>query len=178
MHTHKTRIQSLPDISGTILPPAPRGTPQRRATGPRENPRSACYTAANMADCDGVLHERARAGIRLFNQGRYFEAHEELEAAWRDEKGKIRELYQGILEAGVTYLHITRGNYTGAVKVYGRSMKWLRSWPEDCRGVNVGQLRRDLDVAIASVRQLQQQSSTAFDATLLKPVIWKDDEVG
>src|SRR5512140_742284 len=104
-----------------------------------------------MADCDGTLPARAREGIRLFNQGRYFEAHEELEAAWREEKGKLRELYQGILEAAVTYLHITRGNYQGAVKVYGRSMRWLKNWPEQCRGVDVGQLRRDLDSAMAEV---------------------------
>src|SRR5512147_1016284 len=101
-----------------------------------------------MQKCNEPLHPRAREGIRLFNEGRYFEAHEELEAAWRDEKGKVRELYQGILEAAVTYLHITRGNYAGAVKVHGRSMRWLKDWPEQCRGVDVGQLRRDLNSAI------------------------------
>src|SRR5512141_1792540 len=128
-----------------------------------------------MADCDGTLHVRAHAGILLFNQGRYFEAHEELEAAWRDEKGKVRELYQGILEAAVTYLHITRGNYPGALKVYGRSMRWLRGWPETCRGVNVEQLRRDLDAAIAHMQQLGEASIGQFDRRLLRPVIWQDE---
>src|SRR5512142_1208871 len=107
-----------------------------------------------MSDCSGSLHERARDGIRLFNEGRYLEAHEELEAAWRDEKGKVRELYQGILEAAVTYLHITRGNNQGALKVYGRSMRWLKDWPESCRGVDVGQLRRDLAEALLEVQRL------------------------
>src|SRR5512141_3089054 len=122
-----------------------------------------------MADCDGTLHVRAHAGILLFNQGRYFEAHEELEAAWRDEKGKIRELYQGILEAAVTYLHITRGNYAGAVKVHGRSMRWLKDWPEHCRGVDVGQLRRDLNNALAQVQKLHEQGSNVFNGTQLQP---------
>src|SRR5512141_2778787 len=123
-----------------------------------------------MADCDGTLHVRAHAGILLFNQGRYFEAHEELEAAWRDEKGKVRELYQGILEAGVTYLHIKRGNYAGAVKVYGRSMRWLKDWPEQCRGVDVGQLRRDLAAAVFEVQRLGETGIQQFDRGLLKPV--------
>ena len=120
------------------------------------------------------MHAR-RAGIQLFNEGRYFEAHEELEAAWKDEKGRIRELYQGILEAGVTYLHITRGNYAGAVKVYGRSMRWLKDWPENCRGVEVGQLRRDLESAIIELRRLGPDASTEFNRALLKPVkiSWK-----
>ena len=134
----------------------------------------ACYTAENMTDCDGTLHARARAGILLFNEGRYFDAHEELEAAWREEKGKIRELYQGILEAAVTYLHITRGNYAGAIKVHGRSMKWLKDWPEECRGVDVGQLRRDMNTAIAEVRALGDKGLAAFNRSLLKPVVWKE----
>ena len=127
-----------------------------------------------MTDCDGPLHPRARQGLSLFNQGKYFEAHEELEAAWKEEKGGIRRLYQGILEAGVTYLHITRGNYAGAVKVYGRSMKWLKDWPEFCRGVDVGQLRKDLETAMVEVHRLGEARLTEFDRFLLKPVVWKE----
>ncbi len=123
-----------------------------------------------MADCDGNLHEQARAGILLMNEGRYFEAHEELEAAWNAEKGRVRHLYQGILEAAVTYLHITRGNFRGAVKVYGRSMRWLKDWPEVCRGVEVGRLRRDLSDAIMEVQRLGPSHIQDFDRGLLRPV--------
>ena len=129
-----------------------------------------------MTDCDGKLHLRAREGLILFNTGKYFEAHEELEAAWKDEKGKVRELYQGILQAGVAYLHITRGNYAGAIKVYGRSMKWLRQFPESCRGVEVGQLRNDLSAAIEEVRRLGEKRIIEFNRDLLKPIVWKDSE--
>ena len=110
----------------------------------------------------------------LFNDGRYFEAHEELEAAWREERGKVRELYQGILEAAVTYLHIRRGNYDGAIKVYGRSMRWLESWPEICRGADVGQLRRDLNAAMAEIRRLGKARVGEFNESLLKPMLWKE----
>lgn len=129
---------------------------------------------ARMNECEGSLHPSARQGMMLFNQGKYFEAHEELETAWKQERGKIRELYQGILEAAVTYLHITRGNYAGAIKVYQRSMRWLRPWPETCRGVEVGQLRRDLDAAIQEVKRLGEKEVDQFDRGLLKPVIWKE----
>ncbi len=71
-------------------------------------------------------------------QGHYFEAHEALEDAWNAESGKVRDLYRGILQIAVIYLHITRGNYNGAVKVYGRSQKWMQDWPEVCRGIQVG----------------------------------------
>ena len=133
---------------------------------------------ADMTDCDEMLHPRARQGLILFNERKYFEAHEELEAAWKDERGKVRELYQGILQAGVTYLHITRGNYPGAIKVYGRSMKWLRQFPETCRGVEVEQLRNDLTLAIEEIKRLGETRINEFNRDLLKPVIWKEDRNG
>ena len=72
--------------------------------------------------------------LRLFNAGEYFEAHEALEEAWNEEHSQVRDLYRGILQIAVVYLHITRLNYNGAVKVYARSQKWLRDWPGICRG--------------------------------------------
>ena len=122
-------------------------------------------------DPSSLLHPNAILGIQHFNKGEYFEAHEEPETAWRAETDEIRDLYQGILQAGVTYLHITRGNYNGAVKVYRRSQRWLVKWPEICRGVDVGQLRRDLDAAIAEVRRLGPTRLGEFDLGLLKQVV-------
>lgn len=127
-----------------------------------------------MDECIGKFHPRALQGMLLFNDGRYFEAHEELEAAWREERGRVRELYQGILEAAVTYLHIQRGNYDGAIKVYGRSMRWLDGFPEICRGADVGQLRRDLKAAITEIRRLGRTGLGEFNQSLLKPLIWKE----
>ena len=127
-----------------------------------------------MIECEEPLHPRALQGILLFNKGKYFEAHEELEAAWKEETGRIRELYQGILEAAVTYLHISRGNFPGAVKVYGRSMKWLKDWPEICRGVEVGQLRRDLEAAMVEVHLFGGTRLALFDQSLYKPVVLKE----
>ena len=134
----------------------------RLASGPRMN------------DCQGKLPPHAKEGLRLFNAGEYFEAHEALELAWREETGQVRRLYQGILETAVTYLHIQRGNYVGAGKVYDRSRKWLRDWPDVCCGVNVGKLRADLDQVIAEVQRLGPERIAEFDQSLLKPVLWDE----
>lgn len=128
-------------------------------------------------DCEGTLHPKAIEGMKLFNQGRFFDAHEELEAAWREETGKIRELYQGILQVTVTYLHITRGNYDGAVKVYGRSMRWLRDWPDICRGVQVGQFRKDAENVIQEVQRLGVENIGKFNPVLFKPIQWNEKRI-
>ncbi len=124
-------------------------------------------------DCEGPLHPKAIEGLELFNQGKYWRAHEALEAAWREEQGSIRYLYQGILQAGVTYLHVSHFNYPGALKVYQRCMRWLEPWPEKCRGVEVGLLRRDLQAVIQEVNRLGPDNLNSFDLSLLKPVVYQ-----
>lgn len=128
-----------------------------------------------MTDCEGPLHPAALEGIRLFNQGEFFEAHEELETAWRAEPGPIRSLYQGILQIAVAYFHLTRENYVGAVKVYGRALKWLRAYPDSCRGVDVGQLKRDAEIVFVEVERLGPERLSAFNRALLRPIHWTHD---
>jgi hypothetical protein len=130
-----------------------------------------------MRDCDGTMHPRALQGIVLFNQGDYFGAHEELEIAWRQEPGSVRQLYQGILEAGVAYLHLQRRNLAGAHKVFARSMRWLREWPEVCRGTDVGQLRRDLEAIFAEASRLGPDRLDELDRSFFKPIRCREDLV-
>ncbi len=66
------------------------------------------------ADSATALPWQLLTGLELFNAREFFESHEALEDAWRAEPGPIRELYQGILQAAVSYLHITHQNYPGA----------------------------------------------------------------
>jgi uncharacterized protein len=126
-------------------------------------------------DCHGVLPPQALLGLELFNRGKYFEAHEALEAAWRAESAPIRELYRGILQAAVVYLHIRRRNYPGAIKVYLRCRKYLDRWGESCRGVQVGRLRADLEAAIRQVERLGEKRLAEFDPASFKPVEYARD---
>ena len=113
-------------------------------------------------------------GTSSLQRGEYFEAHEALEFAWREETGAIRDLYRGILQAAVIYLHMRRGNYIGALKVSERCMKWLNRWPDTCRGVNVAKLRADLSRAVEEWQRLGAEHVHEMDWSLLKPVEWSE----
>lgn len=126
----------------------------------------------NEQDCSGALHPNAVEGIRLFNQGKFFEAHEELETAWNEEQGAIRDLYRGILQVAAAYLHIRRGNYNGAVKVYERSLQWTQGWSGICRGINVKKLREDAQTVMREVKRLGRERIGEFDPALFKPIQW------
>ncbi len=121
-------------------------------------------------DCASQLHYEAISGIELFNKGEFFEAHEALENAWRAEPGPIREMYQGILQVAVIYLHIQRNNYEGARKVAARCKPKLARCPNVCRGVNIANLRKDLENVLAAINLLGPSNLAAFDQRLFKPI--------
>lgn len=118
----------------------------------------------------GELHPMAVEGIRLFNEGKYWHAHEALEEAWLEEAGPARALYKGILQAGVMYLQIERGNLRGAMKMYKRCQVWLRPWPDVCRGVNVGRLKTDVTAAMDEAKRLGPHGLGDFDPAFFKRV--------
>ncbi len=98
---------------------------------------------ALASECQKQLHPRAIRGLEHFNAGEYFEAHEELEAAWNADPTPARALYQGVLQVAVAFLQIERNNPDGAKKIFLRSRQWLSPLPDTCRGVDVRQLRLD-----------------------------------
>jgi predicted metal-dependent hydrolase len=122
--------------------------------------------------CNGELHPLAVKGIHYFNAGDYFMAHEELEIAWREERGPVRDVYRGILQVGLGYYHIIRLNYRGAVKMFQRCRQWLDPFPSSCRGVNLDQLRSDYLRAESELLRLGPERLPHFDRGLMKPIIF------
>ena len=130
------------------------------------------WKGADTGNCRGSLPPDVIIGLELFNKRQYFEAHEALEAAWLNEMDPLRELYRGILQVAIIYLHITRHNYPGAIKVYSRCLKWLQPWPDTCRGIAIGQLRQDLELAVINLQRLGPEHISEFDVSELKPVFY------
>ena len=86
-------------------------------------------------------------GVRLFNAGRWFEAHEVLEDAWRAEPSELRRLYQGLLQVGVGLHHASRGNLRGALSLLDRGIARLEPFRPRCLGLDVEALLRDAAAA-------------------------------
>lgn len=123
--------------------------------------------------CEGGLHPRAEIGLELFNRGLYFEAHEELEAAWRAEHGPIRDLYRAILQIGLGYLQIQRKRYIGAVKMFRRCKRWLEPFSDHCRGIDLAKLREDYLAVEVVLLRLGSERIEEFPLELIKPVVFE-----
>lgn len=109
-------------------------------------------------------------GLTLFNQGEYYKCHDSLEEAWRQDETPGRDLYRGVLQVGIAYYQIERGNYRGAVKMLLRVRQWLDPLPAVCRGVDVAQLRADVTAVYDSLVTLGPDGLEDFDRGLFKPL--------
>ena len=119
-----------------------------------------------------------RAGVAQFNHGEYFEQHETLETLWRAETRAVRHVYRGILQIGVAFHHLRRGNYHGVVVMLKRGVHNVRPFLPTCQGVDVDALVRDAERALHAVQQLGPDRLGAFDWQLAPRVRLGNDSGG
>ena len=122
------------------------------------------------AACQEPLPDLARRGIEMFNKGEFYQCHDDLEAAWMAEEGRIRDLYRGILQVGIAYYQIQRGNYRGALKMLLRVRQWLDPLPPICRGVNIDKLCQDATAVQEALNELGPERIGEFDQRLFQPI--------
>lgn len=125
---------------------------------------------ALAASCAEPLPALAVEGLALFNQGEFYKCHDALEEAWRADKSAARNLYKGVLQVGIAYFQIERGNYRGAVKMLLRVRQWLDPLPDTCRGVDIASLREDVTAVQTALTTLGPNEINSFDRSLFKPV--------
>ena len=131
-------------------------------------------TIAKLAcECQQALPALAIAGVREFNRGEFYRQHDLFEALWVETAGPVRDLYRGILQIGVAYYQLERGNYRGALKMLQRSVQWLRPLPDVCQSLDIEALRRDSSKVRAELQRLGPERLSEFDRRLLKPVTRK-----
>ena len=121
--------------------------------------------------CAEPLPKLVKRGIDLFNQGEYYKCHDDLEEAWRQDQTPGRDLYRAILQVGIAYYQIERGNFRGAVKMLLRVRQWLVPLPAICRGVDVARLKADATAVYNTLTRLGPDQIADFDRTLFKPII-------
>lgn len=106
-------------------------------------------TEAVRGRCSEAAPPELTAAVELFNRGAWLACHEALEALWLAEPGRLRELYQDILQIAVALLHEERGNRRGAVKLLDSGLLLLGPFAPSCLGLDIAGLLR----ACVSVRE-------------------------
>lgn len=81
-------------------------------------------------------------GVRRWQEGRFFEAHECLEHVWHWSVGTDQAFWQGVIQVAVAQVHHQRGNPAGVVATCRKALGKLDGQPDHHHGIDVAGLRR------------------------------------
>ena len=71
--------------------------------------------------------ESLKEAIDLFNNQKWYEAHDAFEDIWNDLVGEERQIVQGILQVSVSQFHLNKGNLNGAMILLGEGLGRIRN---------------------------------------------------
>lgn len=82
-------------------------------------------------------HEYLR-GIDLFNEGKFWESHEEWEKIWAKSAGADRQFYQALIQSAAALVHVQRqSEYRGLETVWNAALEKFASVPSPYRSLDV-----------------------------------------
>ena len=99
-----------------------------------------------------TIEERLETGLALMRRRQYFEAHEELELAWRAAESAERDFFQGLVHVTVAWSQAGRGNHTGCTRQLEKATRRLAPFAPAHRGVDVGGVLDQVAAAQDDVR--------------------------
>jgi predicted metal-dependent hydrolase len=97
------------------------------------------------------IAERLASGLGLIAAGRYFEAHEELELAWRAAREEERDFFQGLVHVAVAWYQAGRGNRTGCERQLAKAQRRLEAYAPTHRDLDLASILAQLDDAARTV---------------------------
>jgi uncharacterized protein len=118
---------------------------------------AAVAAAAEEEPNEGVpaeVPELVLKGLEEFNKGEFYECHEYLEEAWMQEPGRVRFLYQGILQVGVGFYHLKNGNWRGATGLLRNGTVRLKEFEPETLGIDVARLVRECERCLRELEEL------------------------
>ena len=78
-----------------------------------------------------------KRGLQEIRAGRYFEAHEELEEAWRAAAPEERDFFQGLVHVAVAWYQAGRGRPVATARQLEKAARRLAPFAPTHRGVDV-----------------------------------------
>src|ERR1700761_6744287 len=92
-----------------------------------------------------------KRGLEAIRAGRYFEAHEELEEAWREAMPEERDFFQGLVHVAVAWYQAGRGRPVATASQLEKAARRLAPFTPEHRGVDVASVLEQVEAARARV---------------------------
>lgn len=84
-------------------------------------------------------------GIRLFNEGHYWHAHEQWERCWLVSAGEEARFYKAIIQAAAALVKWQQGNRRGLALNWAKSRAHLLTLPDHYAGLDLAALRAHME---------------------------------
>ena len=105
----------------------------------------------------------AEEGIRLFNTGYFFEAHDALEEVWVERTGREKTLYQGLIQVAAGLYKAGMKNQGGAVSLLRKGLAKLEAVAALDTPVDLGRLIDETSTVLAELERCGQAGIEGFD---------------
>ena len=90
------------------------------------------------------IHGPLAKGLRHYNTGEFFAAHEAWESVWLTAPQPEKLFLQGLIQVTVAFHHLQRSNPLGASRLLTAALGKLEPYPGDFAALNVTLLRGDV----------------------------------
>src|SRR5260370_8868562 len=111
---------------------------------------------------EGALAE----GLRLYEAGQFFTAHEVWESVWLGAPEPEKTFLQGLIQVTAAFHHLERDNRLGTVLLLQAALRRLDLYPPSFGGISVAVLCVDL------LERLRMLEAGEPASQLISPIIW------
>ena len=70
-------------------------------------------------------------GVALFNEQKFWHAHEAWERIWLTSEGDEKRFLQGLIQLAAAYHHVQRRTYRGGVRLFDAALEKLAPFPHN-----------------------------------------------
>jgi uncharacterized protein len=113
-------------------------------------------------------HGTLAEGLRLYESGEFFTAHEAWETVWLSSPEPEKTFLQGLIQVTAAFHHLKLDNPQGTVLLLHASLRRLEAYPESFGGLSVALLRNDIRERLDALAT--NGSAVAIDAVRIKPL--------
>ncbi|HYM15380.1 MAG TPA: DUF309 domain-containing protein [Dehalococcoidia bacterium] len=101
--------------------------------------------------------------VQEFNDGYYFESHETLEDLWMVTPEPERQLFQAIIQLAAAFVHLSRGELPGTIKLLDAACDKLSDFTPEALGLDVAALRSAAGLARSELAGLGPEQFLRWD---------------
>ena len=115
-----------------------------------------------------ILKDSLFTALSLFNNHKWYEAHDAFEEIWNTVDGDERQIIQGILQVSVSQFHLNKGNLNGATILLGEGLGRIKTRTKINLGIDLESFCRCLEALLEKLQSREMLNEN--DKPFLKPL--------